>query len=179
MTKASYYAPDDVKKHFKRPSKKPKQTKLNPKIKPGNVLILLTGRFKGRRVVFLKQLPSGLLLVTGPYKVNGVPLKRVNQAYVIPTSTNVSLAGLKLDGVDDKYFARAKAVKSGVGKATIFKSRTELSADEKKKIDAKKTKQVEFDKPIFEAVKKTEFLGQYLKSRFTLRNGAKVQDLVF
>ena len=179
MTKAAHYQPDDVKKHFKRATKTPKPTKLNPRIKQGSVLILLTGRFKGRRVVFLKQLKSGLLLVTGPYKLNGVPLKRVSQAYVIPTSTVVPLTGLKLDALNDDYFKRAKAVKTGTGKDTLFKSRTELTAAEKSKLDAKKKTVAELDKPLVETIKKTEHLAQYLQTRFTVRNNTKVHELVF
>ena len=85
VKKFSWYPADDEKTHYKKT--KNKQTKLRKGLTPGKVLILLAGRFRGRRVVFLKQLTSGLLLVTGPYKVNGVPLKRVNQAYTLTTST--------------------------------------------------------------------------------------------
>lgn len=90
-----YYPADDVRQP-KKSRKSPKPSKLRPSIVPGSVLIVLAGRFRGKRVVFLKQLESGLLLVTGPYKINGVPLRRVNQAYVIATSTKVDLEGFEV-----------------------------------------------------------------------------------
>ena len=73
---SSWYPTEEAQRP--RRTKKARAPKLRNGITPGQVLILLSGRYRGRRVVFLKQLESGLLLVTGPHKVNGVPLKRVN-----------------------------------------------------------------------------------------------------
>merc|ERR1712159_446120 len=113
-----------------------KPTKLRKSITPGTVLILLAGRFRGRRVVFLKQLESGLLLVTGPYAVNGVPLKRVNQRFVIATSTKIKADGAAKE-IDDAFFARtdkkAKSKKGGgEGKFFTPESEKEPTSDARK-----------------------------------------------
>ncbi|XP_043713283.1 60S ribosomal protein L6-like [Telopea speciosissima] len=68
-----FYRADDVKKPLVN-KRKPKPTMLRASITLGTVLIILAERFKGKRVVFLKQLPSGLFLVTRPFKINGVAL---------------------------------------------------------------------------------------------------------
>src|ERR1700712_4625524 len=69
-------------------------TKYRSSLQPGSILILLAGRFRGKRVVLLKTLDQGTLLVTGPYKFNGVPIRRVNSRYVLGTSTKVDLKGV-------------------------------------------------------------------------------------
>lgn len=98
-----FYPPEDVPKPLNKNVVK-KQTVLRASITPGTVLILLTGRFKGKRVIFLRQLATGLLLVTGPFAVNGVPVRRVNQAYVIATSTKIDITGVDTSKINDHFF---------------------------------------------------------------------------
>ena len=45
-------------------------------------------------------------MITGSFKINGVPLRRVNQAYVIATSTKVDIPKVNVEKFDDKYFAK-------------------------------------------------------------------------
>lgn len=101
----TWYPADDEKTNFARKRNQGRNPVAPKSIKPGQIVILLSGAHKGRRVVVLKSLASGNLLVTGPHCVNGVPLKRVNAAYVIKTSTTVSLDGVTAN-VDDSFFKR-------------------------------------------------------------------------
>ncbi|XP_065861199.1 large ribosomal subunit protein eL6-like [Euphorbia lathyris] len=170
-----FYPADDVKKPFPN-KRKPTPTKLRASITPGTVLIILAGRFKGKRVVFLKQLSSGLLLVTGPFKINGVPLRRVNQSYVIATSTKVDITGLNADKFDDKYFAKQVERKKKKGEGEFF----EAEKEEKNVLpEGKKDDQKIVDAQLLKSIEGVPELKAYLSARFSLKSGMKPHELVF
>ncbi|CAN1177241.1 60S ribosomal protein L6 [Linum perenne] len=172
---SNFYPADDVKVPLPN-RRKPKPTKLRASITPGTVLILLAGRFKGKRVVFLKQLPSGLLLVTGPFKINGVPLRRVNQAYVIGTSTKVDISGANVDKFDDKYFAKAAEKKKKKNEGEFF----EAEKEEKNELPQdKKDDQKSVDAALLKTIEAVPDLKSYLGARFSLKSGMKPHELVF
>jgi len=160
-----FYPADDVKVPKKR-NFTPKTAKLRSSIKPGQVLVVLSGRFRGKRVVFLKQLESGLLLVTGPYKVNGVPMRRLNQAYVIATSTQVDVSAVQVPAnVNDAYFKRPAAKKSK-GEDAFYAQESDAKVSDQRKADQKSV-----DKALLAALKKTPLMKQYLNAKFSLKAG--------
>ena len=175
VKKFAWYPADDEKKHYKK-TPKVKTAKLRKGVTPGSVLVLLAGRFRGRRVVFLKQLPSGLLLVTGPYKVNGVPLKRVNQAYTLTTSTKVDIKGADVSKIDDALFKKEKKAKKA-GESKFFAEGAKKKEVSKERLDAQKAVDAALTSNI--KASKEPLLRKYLGARFSLANNDKPHEMHF
>lgn len=177
----TWYPADDERAYIKRASKQPRASAGRASVLPGSVVILLSGANRGRRVVVLKRLVSGNLLVTGPYSVNGVPLSRVNAAYVLATSTRVSLEGVTAN-VDDSFFKRGKRfTKNELKNASEVRAK---QAEEGKAHEAKwraelKGVQKAVDGALLANIKKVQHLSGYLGTRFTLSNTARPHDLAF
>merc|ERR1712203_566986 len=173
--KRVYYPADDNVVNFKRKCKTPNPTKGRKCIVPGSVVILLFGRFRGKRVVCLKTLNSGLLLVSGPYKINGVPLRRVNQAYVIATSTKVDISGVDVSSIDDTYFSRSKESSSD-SEDEFFMGEAPKAAivSDKRKADQKRV-----DEALLKAVASVDMLEAYLAAQFTLTTHDKPHLMKF
>merc|ERR1711937_145942 len=123
-----YYDAEDNKTPIHRRFK-PCGTKLRSSITPGTVLIILSGRFRGVRCVFLKQLDSGLLLVTGPYKVNGCPLRRVNQRYVIATSSQLPVTAKSFADITDADFASETTTDAEGNKERVVPAKLKTAQD--------------------------------------------------
>jgi len=161
-----FYPVEQSKKRL--PSRKSRHhaPRVRKSLHPGVIAIILSGKFRGKRVVVLKVLPSGLLVVTGPYTTNGVPLRRVNPAYVIATATSIDLAGFTLDSkFNDAYFAKPKSKDTKKSDEDPFAS----SEKKKKEINPQRVEDQKLvDKHILEVVGKTQNLGSYLAARFSL-----------
>lgn len=76
---------------------------------------------------FMDPLSHHSFTVSGPFKINGVPLRRVNQSYLVATSTKVEIAGCNVEKFDDKYFAKKVAKKKKKGEGEFFEAEKEVS----------------------------------------------------
>merc|ERR1711916_15038 len=161
-------------------------TTLRPSLTPGTVCIMLAGRFRGKRVVMLKQLPhNGPIVVTGPFKINGVPLRRVNPAYVIATKTKIDISAVDTSKVTNETFKRPAAAKREKGEKEFFdgKKKAEATGKNGGKVSAERLAlQKSVDTAVVAALKKDQ-LGKakavYLRSVFPLKPGDKPHRMIF
>ncbi|KAF2645396.1 60S ribosomal protein L6-B [Massarina eburnea CBS 473.64] len=178
--KASKYYPAEDNAAPKKVRKSIREARVRASLTPGTVVILLAGRFRGKRVVLLKHLDQGVLLVTGPFKVNGVPLRRVNARYVIATSTKVDVKDVGEDVLkkasESGYFTKDKEAKKP-GEDAFFKQGDKPQKKETSKDRVEDQKAV--DKAILANIKKEAHLIDYLSSTFSLRKTDRPHAMVF
>ncbi|KAF2116316.1 ribosomal protein L6e-domain-containing protein [Lophiotrema nucula] len=177
--KASKYYSANEDAQLKKARKTAHPTNYRSSLAPGTVLILLSGRFRGKRVILLRQLSQGVLLITGPFRSNGVPLRRVNHRYVIATSTTVDISGVDNEVLDkaskDEYWAREK--REGKGEDDFFK---EGEAPEKKETDPQRIEnQKKVDKVLIANIRKVADLEAYLSSSFSLKGNERPHEMAF
>jgi len=170
-----WYPAEDVPKP-KKARKTQRPTKFRDTLTPGTVLIILAGRFRGKRVVLLKKLEDSLL-ITGPFNINGVPLRRVNAKYVIATSTKIDLSSASpdLSKFNATYFSRSKKY-SAKSSSNLLEGQGEKVKELSKERVAD---QKQVDKALNGVIKSTPHLRAYLASSFSLNKGDKPHEMKF
>ena len=122
-------------------------------------------------------------MITGPFKVNGVPIRRVNARYVIGTISKVDLKGIDKKTIErvseEGYFTREKREQRMKGEEACFKEGAGEKA-EKKEINGGRAKdQKAVDKALLEELKEVPMMREYLASNFSLRKGDRPHEMIF
>ena len=114
-----------------------------------------------------------ILNIIGPYSLNGVPLRRVNQKYAIATSTHVSLAGVNVDHIEDSFFAREANDDKGEEEKFFGAAKETVTSD------ARKAAQNQVDGQLQANIDKVDKLGAYLGAKFSLSRADKPHLMKF
>merc|ERR1712224_370246 len=148
-----YYPAEDVKGKLGNHHNTRKQTKLRKSISAGTVVIMLAG----------------------PYKLNGVPLRRVPQSYVIATTTQVDVSKVSIPAdVNDDLFKKPKKANKKDEDGFYGDGKKENTLDE-----SRKALQKTVDTAVLSSIAATPLLKQYLSAKFCLKKGQKPHEMTF
>ena len=113
--------------------------------------------------------------MTGPYQLNGIPLRRVDQAYVIATQTKIKIKDFVVPpAVTDSYFKR-KIKRAKKGKESLF-----VPEETKSQVTAEmKEIQKQVDTPVIKAIQAREYVDAYIRTKFSLKKGQYPHEMKF
>ncbi|ADM12106.2 ribosomal protein L6e domain-containing protein [Encephalitozoon intestinalis ATCC 50506] len=148
---AGLYMPDDipqfVEKYKAKTARKPRARRSD--LSKGMVVVVLEGVFASRRVVYLKALEDNLALCAGPKSVSGVPFFKIDERYLLATSTILSI-GVDVN-VDEKNII--------LSERDVYDVPMDVEmTDAEKKIDEE----------IAKAVKEIKYMRTYLSEPFEI-----------
>ncbi|AFN83592.1 60S ribosomal protein L6 [Encephalitozoon romaleae SJ-2008] len=148
---AGLYMPDDipkfVEKYKARTARKPRVRRTD--LVKGMVVVVLEGVFASKRVVYLKGLEDNLALCAGPKSINGVPLFKIDERYLLATSTVLDI-NVNVD-IDEKDI--------------ILTKRDDYTAPmDVEMTDAEK----KIDEEIAKVAKEIKFMKSYLSEPFEI-----------
>jgi ribosomal protein L14E/L6E/L27E len=123
----------------------------------GAVLILLNPKFYGKKSILLNKTNDGFLVISGPYCINGISIKKIHPKYSIFTGLKLNLCKYNFRILTDRYFTLLKIAKKNFKK------------DEKNTLfEAHRTRQIWIDDHLMKEILKDFFLKFYLKARSRL-----------
>ena len=114
--------------------------------------------------------------MTGPFAINGVPLRRIAQKFVIITSTKIELGNVAgLDDIEDGYFKREKVIPDD----DDDDSKVNVKPKTKYVVGDRKKTQLKIDNQIQSIIAETKLLKEYLAAYFTLVPGQPPHAIKF
>ena len=118
------------------------------------------------------------MFIIGPFKCNGVPLRRLNPIYCIATSVKIDVADVKIpENIDDAYFKVRKTFTKKDKKNT---EKIIEKKEEKQVIsDARKADQKTVDEQLLKKISAVPMLKEYISTLFTIPKGKAVHTLKF
>merc|ERR1719251_475516 len=154
---------------LKRCRPKDRRTRLRKSMVPGRVGVVLIGRYTSKKVVFLKQLESGLLLCAC---MNNGSVRRFPQKWVLATSQQIDVSKVDTKSWDDSDF---KTLKSSSG--------SDQNEEFFNKEEAKSAVPEEFKNKTQATMKGVEaacdkVMALYLKAKFNIPKDRAAHEMV-